>query len=47
MADDKKAVLFYCDLIHTIEKLILKDRINKTDNAGSLLHIELGINYLT
>ena len=38
MADDKKAVLFYCDLIHTIEKLILKDRINKTNNAGELFY---------
>ena len=39
MADDKKAVLFYCDLIHTIEKLILKDRINKTNNAGELFYL--------
>jgi len=38
MADDKKAVLFYCDFIHTIEKLILKDRINKTNNAGELFY---------
>ena len=25
MAEEKKGVIFYCDLIHTFEKLILKD----------------------
>ncbi len=38
MAEEKKGVIFYCDLIHTFEKLILKDRINKTNNSGELIY---------
>ena len=38
MATDKKSVLLYCDLIHTVEKLIKKDRVKGTNNAGELFY---------
>jgi hypothetical protein len=36
MAENKKSILIYCDLVHTIRKLIEKDRLNKTNNTGEL-----------
>ena len=40
MAENKKSIVLYVDLIHTIKKLVEKDRTNKTNNAGELfLHL--------
>jgi hypothetical protein len=40
MAQNKKSFILYCDLIHVIEKLVLKDREQKTNYGGELfLHI--------
>ena len=36
MAENKKSFLIYCDIIHTVEKLIIDDRKNKTNNTGEL-----------
>lgn len=37
MAENKKSFLVYCDLIHTVEKLVMDDRKSNTNNAGELL----------
>lgn len=40
MAENKKSFILYTDLISVVEKLVLKDRENKTNFAGELfLHI--------
>lgn len=40
MAEGKKSFILYSDLLPTIKKLVAKDRINKTNNAGELfLHL--------
>ena len=40
MAKDKKSFIVYTDSIHTIKKLVEKDRLNNTNNAGELfLHL--------
>jgi len=45
MAEDKKGFILYADLITVIEKLILKDRENKTNYCGELFyHILLYVN---
>jgi hypothetical protein len=45
MAQDKKGFILYADLITVIEKLVLKDRENKTNFAGELFyHILLYVN---
>lgn len=45
MAEDKKSFILYADLITVVEKLIIKDRENKTNYAGELfLHILLYVN---
>ena len=36
MAEDKKGFILYADLISVVEKLILKDRENKTNYSGEL-----------
>lgn len=36
--EGKKAVIIYTDMIHIVEKLIKKDRENKTNNSGELLY---------
>lgn len=38
MADDKKGFILYADLITVVEKLILKDRENKTNYSGELFY---------
>ena len=38
MAKDKKAFVLYTDLEAVLEKLIQKDRENKTNNAGELFY---------
>jgi hypothetical protein len=37
MAKDKKSFVLYTDLIHVVRKLVEKDRVEKTNNAGELL----------
>lgn len=40
MAEDKKGFILYADLITAVKKLTLKDRVDKTNNAGELfLHL--------
>ena len=40
MAENKKSFVLYSDLIHTVKKLVLKDRQDKTNYSGELfLHI--------
>jgi len=40
MAEGKKSFLLYADMLPTIKKMVEKDRINKTNNAGELfLHL--------
>lgn len=40
MAEGKKSFLLYSDMLPTVKKLVEKDRINKTNNAGELfLHL--------
>lgn len=47
MAEGKKSFILYCDLITVVEKLVLKDRDNKTNYAGELfLHILKYVNDL-
>ena len=36
MAEGKKSFVLYVDLIHSIRKLVLKDREDNTNNAGEL-----------
>lgn len=38
MAEDKKSFILYSDLITVVEKLIVKDRVNSTNNAGELFY---------
>lgn len=38
MADDKKSFILYSDLISIVEKLIQKDRENKTNYSGELFY---------
>ncbi|TDQ79553.1 DUF6291 domain-containing protein [Sphingobacterium yanglingense] len=38
MAVDKKSFILYSDLITVVEKLIVKDRVNGTNNAGELFY---------
>jgi len=38
MAEDKKSFVLYADLIHTVKKMILKDRKENTNNSGELLY---------
>jgi len=38
MAEDKKSFILYADLLNVIEKLILKDRENKTNHSGELFY---------
>lgn len=47
MAENKKGFILYSDLISVVEKLVLKDRENKTNLAGELfLHILKYVNDL-
>lgn len=47
MAKDKKSFILYTDLIHVVEKLVIKDRENKTNYGGELfLHILKYVNDL-
>lgn len=40
MAKDKKSFILYADIITVVEKLVERDRVDKTNNAGELfLHI--------
>lgn len=40
MAEGKKSFLLYADMLPTIKKMVVKDRENKTNNAGELfLHL--------
>lgn len=40
MAEGKKSFILYSDLLPTVKKMVEKDRINKTNNAGELfLHL--------
>lgn len=40
MAEGKKSFVLYSDLMPTIKKIVEKDRVNKTNNAGELfLHL--------
>ena len=38
MAEGKKSFILYADLISVVEKLIIKDREDSTNNAGELLY---------
>lgn len=38
MAENKKAFVLYCDLISVVEKLIIKDREDGTNNSGELFY---------
>lgn len=38
MAENKKSFILYVDLISVVEKLIVKDRLNKTNYAGELFY---------
>lgn len=38
MAENKKGIIIYVDLIHTIKKVIEKDRLNGTNNSGELFY---------
>lgn len=45
MAKDKKSFILYADLLSVVEKLIIKDRENKTNLSGELFyHILLYVN---
>lgn len=40
MAENKKSFVAYCDWVHTFRKMVIKDRLNGTNNAGELaLHL--------
>ena len=38
MAENKKSFLLYTNLTATVKKIIEKDRINNTNNAGELFY---------